>query len=277
MKIAILGLGSIGQRHARNLAEMGEADILGCDPRVGTEGFVTDGWVQAVSDAELVWQWGPDVVVICAPPPLHGDLAFAAIRRGAHCFIEKPLAHAQIVGREVSDYAAQCDKRLTVGYQLRFQLGHISSGVDLTWECSQDMSQWPSQYQKNVLLEFSHEIDAACYVNGPVRAVWAEQDPHSRGWILHLEHFTCTSRVIINPYSKTVSRGCYASGARVWKFDHAKNDQAYKDELAVFLNAIHNGSPFMDERLCTGPQAAHVLRIIEACKRSQQNYEVVQL
>lgn len=276
MKIAIFGLGSIGQRHARNLAEMGEYDILGCDPRVGTEGFVTEGWVQAVSDADLVWQWNPDVVVICTPPPLHGDLAFAAIRRGAHCFIEKPLAHAQIVGREVSDYAAQCGKRLAVGYQLRFQLGRIPSGLDLTWDCSQDMSQWPSQYQKNVLLEFSHEIDAACYVNGPVRAVWAEEE--RCGWFVRLQHFSCVSTILINPQDKQACRDCYTpTFGRVWTFDRAQNDQAYKDELTAFISAVHDGSPFMDKRLCTGPQAAHILRIIEACQRSQQNYEVVQL
>lgn len=275
MKIAIFGLGSIGQRHARNLAEMGEDDILGCDPRVGTEGFVTEGWVQAVSDAELVWQWGPDAALICTPPPLHTDLALLAFRHGAHCFIEKPVADTLFNAQLIQDSARHYQRILAVGYQLRFQLGHIPRGQDLTWECSQDMSQWPSQYQKNVLLEFSHEIDAACHVNGPVRAVWAEEDRF--GWFIQLQHFSCVSTILINPQAKQACRDCHNSTlGRVWTFDHAKNDQAYKDELAVFIAAITDRDQAIDG-LCTGPQAAHVLRIVEACRRSQQNYEVVQL
>lgn len=274
MKIAIFGLGSIGQRHARNLAEMGEADILGCDTRVGTEGFVTEGWVQAVSDAELVWQWGPNVVLICTPPPLHAELALTAFRHGAHCFVEKPVADTLVDAQLIRDSARHYHRIVAVGYQLREQVEQVPRGKDLTWECSQDMSLWPSRYPKDALLEFSHEIDAACFVNGPATSVWAEDD--SYGWTIHLRHFSCTSRVLINPHARTSSRGCYADGRRVWKFEPAQNDQAYKDYLATFLQATTDPHKGMDN-LCTGPQAAHVLRIIEACQRSQQNYEVVQL
>lgn len=275
MRLGVIGLGSIGMRHVRNLLELGEEDVFGCDTRIGEQGFSCTP-IQGTNSVDMLWQWKPEVVLICTPPESHFGLCRDALSNDAHVFCEKPLSVDVKGAGWLCLYAEARRRHLAVGYQLRFQLGHIPSGPDLTWECSQDMSQWPSQYQKNVLLEFSHEIDAACYVNGPVRAVWAEEDRY--GWFIRLQHFSCVSTILINPQAKQACRDCYTPTlGRVWTFDHAQNDQAYKDELTVFINAVHDGSPFMDKRLCTGPQAAHVLRIIEACQRSQQNYEVVQL
>lgn len=86
MRIAILGLGSIGQRHVRNLLEMGETDLLGCDVRVGQEEYTTGLSIQCVSDAAMVWEWKPEAVLICTPPSKHFRLMDMARFKGVHVF-----------------------------------------------------------------------------------------------------------------------------------------------------------------------------------------------
>lgn len=279
MKIAIFGLGSIGQRHARNLAEMGEADILGCDPRVGTEGFITEGWVQAVSAADLVWQWKPDIVLVCTPPESHFELCRDALSANAHVFCEKPLA-IDLKGAEwLTAFAKEKNCKLAVGYQLRWQLEMLrfndSDDSDLVWECSQDMRTWPSQYEKDVLLEFSHEIDAAVFTRGAVKEVVAEEEPF--GWTIKLRHFNSMTMIYINYLSPTYSRTCTQNNPAVtrWEFDETWNVQAYKSEIAAFLS-VCRGEPW-HPNLCTGAQAAHVVTIIEACKESASHCKVVEL
>lgn len=272
MKICVMGLGSIGMRHVRNLLEMGETDVLGYDIRIGEPGFSCEP-IQGTNSLDLVLQWKPDVVLVCTPPESHFDLCRHALSNDAHVFCEKPLAVDVKESEWLCLYARTRKRQLAVGYQLRWQILGIHRNSNLTWEVSQDMRQWPSRYEKDVLLEFSHEIEAACFVNGPVRMVWAEEDQW--GWTINLHHFFCTSTILINPLSQSVSRACYLNNSELWRFDQAKNDQAYKDELTAFLAACQ-GEP-MDSRLCTGTHAVHVLKIIEACKRSAEEYGIVKL
>lgn len=272
MKICVMGLGSIGMRHVRNLLAMGENDLLGYDLRVGESGFACEP-IQGTNSLDLVWKWKPEAVLICTPPETHNNLLMASYFYGAAAFCEKPLVTNAVDAMNRTRVIQKGQHILAVGYQLRYQLDDIPVGINLTWECSQDMSLWPSQYTKDVLLEFSHEIDAACYINGPVEAVWASNGPY--GWVLKLRHFECVNTILINPQARDLARSCFSSSGAVWQFDQAKNEQAYKDELVSFL-AVCNGAPW-DDRLCTGQQAAHVIRIIEACKQSARNYEVVRL
>lgn len=277
MRLAVFGLGSIGMRHVRNLLEMGETDIFGCDPRIGEGGFSCTP-IQGTNNAEMVWQWKPEAVLICTPPEEHWWVAEGALLHLAHVFVEKPVASTLSEAAALlltSQFGASKKKVVAVGYQLRWQIDNLPSNRDMAWECSQDMSQWPSQYPKDVLLEFSHEIDAACYLNGPVEAVCAFQEPN--GWEIRLRHLSNWSVIRLNPFSKNRKRKAYelTSGNLVWEFNEAANASAYRSELSAFLAACQGDQ--LDPRLCTLPQAVHVMKIIEACRRSVECYEVVKL
>ena len=81
MKIAIVGLGSIGQRHTKDIIALGGGHPLALydiDPaaqaRVGDMGeFVY--WAE--TPAQL-WAWQPHAVIICTPPDSHITWATAA-------------------------------------------------------------------------------------------------------------------------------------------------------------------------------------------------------
>jgi len=264
MRIAIFGMGSIGQRHATNLREMGGHELLLSDPFKQEYGVT----------AEAVWDWKPEAVLICTPPDAHYALALNAIRKKVHVFIEKPIttsAHeADVLQWEAKNFGVQ----LAVAYQLRWQLGHIPGNADLSWDCRQDMRQWASRYEKDVLMEFSHEIDAATFIHGPVEAVTASTNKW--GWRVILRHIQYVSCITICPYAvDEYRRTCHSTYGELWAFDQAKNDQAYKDELTAFLD-VCRGGPW-DDRLCSGAEAAHVVRIIEAAKESARDCKVVSL
>lgn len=135
------------------------------------------------------------------------------------------------------------------------------------------MRAWSSQYKKDVLEEFSHEIDAAVFVNGPVEKVTAKESMY--GWVIQLRHLSCLSTILLNPLATGYSRTASIGQQEVWTFSKAINDHAYKSELKAFLSVCRSGP--WDERLCSGVEAAHVVKIIEACRESARECRVVSL
>ena len=277
MKIGVVGLGSIGKRHVTNLLEMGGHDILGCDTRLGTDGWMSGLTIHAVSSVGAVWDWEPEIVIIATPPGSHYALAIQAIRRKIHCLIEKPIAstskEADVLRWEAENFGAQ----LAVGYQLPFTDASFAINIrdwnnDLRVISKQDMSAWPSQYCKDALEEFSHDIHLAVFWNGPVEKVVASQVGSE--WKIDLVQALARSYVHLNAAHPTLVRYATAEQGK-WQFDHAQNDQAYKDELAAFLSVCQGGT--WDDRLCTGAEAAHVVRIIEAARESDANCKIVTL
>ena len=86
MRIAVLGLGSIGLRHARNLMEFGH-EVIGFDPdpKRGVEVGRANSRAEALSAASAA--------IIASPNDCHLEDLNAALQQGLHVFVEKPPAH----------------------------------------------------------------------------------------------------------------------------------------------------------------------------------------
>lgn len=98
-RILVLGAGSAGTRHARNLAALGARVTLEDADPAGPAG---------VGDH--------DGVVVASPTVFHRDQAMVALAAGAAVLVEKPLA----VGEDgLDELVAAAGDRLTVGYNLR--------------------------------------------------------------------------------------------------------------------------------------------------------------
>ncbi|MEW6092426.1 MAG: Gfo/Idh/MocA family oxidoreductase [Chloroflexota bacterium] len=134
MKILIVGLGGIGQRHLRNLLTVlgNSAEVRAVDPRadipVLTDKLTVEPGLtlhqkyglHIYADLESGLAWKPDAACICTPSSLHIPVAIQAAQAGVHLFIEKPLSHSL---EEVDELLAAVEgRRLTaaVGYQMRF-------------------------------------------------------------------------------------------------------------------------------------------------------------
>ncbi len=95
LKTLVVGCGSIGKRHIRNLAALGVRDFILCDTDTGALDKAARGIerpVFATGFTEALAKH-PDAAVICTPSSLHLDMAAQLARRGVHMLIEKPLSH----------------------------------------------------------------------------------------------------------------------------------------------------------------------------------------
>jgi predicted dehydrogenase len=134
LKILIIGLGGIGQRHTRNLrALLGDSvEIIAyrvrrlshvVTPTMGadTERNVED--VYSIRSFDLLDEAlaeRPDAAFVCNPSSLHVAVTRACLEAGVDVFIEKPLADS-LEGTSELVALAEKNKRIAmVGYQLRF-------------------------------------------------------------------------------------------------------------------------------------------------------------
>lgn len=134
MKVLFVGLGSIGQRHVRNLRRLLGSEIaiaayrvrrvaplLTDDMRVDPRGGIEERHgIEAFDELDRALAWKPDAVFVCNPNSMHMPVALAAAQAGCDLFVEKPLSH-NLEG--VAELLDRVDRRQLVamcGYQLRF-------------------------------------------------------------------------------------------------------------------------------------------------------------
>lgn len=134
MKILVAGLGSIGQRHVRNLRTLlgDDVDLLAYRVRKNSPVIRADLSAEEGGDVERAYgirsfddldealAEAPDAAFVTNPNHLHIPVALAAARAGCHLFIEKPVAH-NLDG--VEELAVEIERQglvCFVGYQLRF-------------------------------------------------------------------------------------------------------------------------------------------------------------
>jgi predicted dehydrogenase len=192
-RFAVVGCGSIGERHLRNLRSLG-VNAVGVDlaptrrDAIAALGFATASSLDSIGRV--------DVELICTPAPEHARLAIAAIQSGIDVFIEKPLATTLLDGRAIRDAATSSDRIVAVGYNLRFDAAlqelrrHLSSGrvgrlLHLRVEFGQYLPDWrpgrdyrttvtaSSATGGGILLEASHELDVLRWLCGDWSTVTA--------------------------------------------------------------------------------------------------------
>lgn len=93
MKIAVIGTGSIGQRHLSNLRRLGIDDLIAVSEHHRHDRVEIDGTeVVVCHDFETALAERLDAVVIANPTSLHLDYLRRAVDAGCHIFLEKPAA-----------------------------------------------------------------------------------------------------------------------------------------------------------------------------------------
>jgi len=134
MKILFIGLGGIGQRHARNLRSIlgGNAELLAyrtrrlshlITPTLGideTRNPESEYGIRVFDDLKAALAEGPEVAFICNPSGLHVDIARKCAEAGCHIFIEKPLSNSLAGVESLIQLARKKSLVAMVGYQLRF-------------------------------------------------------------------------------------------------------------------------------------------------------------
>lgn len=198
--ILVLGAGSVGRRHLRNLAELG-CDLSAADPR-------SDRIAEAAGEVKLHVSYTDmddaiaavdsfDGVVVASPPSVHVDQCVAAVRAGVPVLLEKPvspdLADAERLAGELLAHPAS---KLLLGYTYRWwpPLGRFrerllagDAGTPLharfvmsahladwhPWEPYQDFFMASRELGGGALLDESHFLDLMLWFFGVPDEVFA--------------------------------------------------------------------------------------------------------
>jgi len=192
MKIAVLGTGSIGKRHMRNLLTLGYTDISCMDPSEKVNEDVSKllpSVTQYDSLESILKRARPDVVFICSPPQYHLEQLDSSIDHGCHVFVEKPFSLNTQGAAEVLKKADNNNLKVMTGFNMRYvkpirilknwvtqgQLGRVLSiRVDLSsympdWHPWEDYRECFMAFKASgggALYDYVHGIDIAQWVVG---------------------------------------------------------------------------------------------------------------
>ena len=185
-KILIIGLGSIGQRHHRNLLALGYGNVWAYD---ANNKKIKDLRLKISTLTPSALQ-DFDVAFICTPNYLHMKHALLAARAGCDLFIEKPLSHSLKGITELARIVRQ--KRLVnmVACNMRFhpvmqfirkylQSNRLGEVYSIYHEFGYDLASWSTtgrDYRKTysaskkmgggIRLDDIHEFDLLFWLNG---------------------------------------------------------------------------------------------------------------
>jgi predicted dehydrogenase len=184
--IAVLGLGSIGLRHARNLLALG-ARVIGFDPSEERRSMLAaEGGLPAFHRDEALA--AATAAIIASPSGAHFDDMRAGLDAGCHLFVEKPLSHTNQGLADLLDRANAAGKVVAVGFNLRhhpavlqahriIREGHLGrplwARLELAdylphWRPGTDFRQGYANDPKSggVIFDIVHEFDLAAFLLG---------------------------------------------------------------------------------------------------------------
>lgn len=122
--VAVVGVGRMGQHHARVYHELPEAKLAAVvDSDAERAATVADRYgCAAVGDVQTLLDRFPDVraVTVAVPTIRHGEVGARLLERGIACLVEKPLAGTSIEAQALVDIAEANDAVLQVGHTERF-------------------------------------------------------------------------------------------------------------------------------------------------------------
>lgn len=120
IRVLVAGLGNMGVSHALAYHQNPDFQIVGLVNRSLPD--LPDAlrdYPLSHDYAEALDRLKPDLVCVATYSDSHADYAVAAMRAGAHVFVEKPLATTVADAQRVVDCAVETGRKLVVGYILR--------------------------------------------------------------------------------------------------------------------------------------------------------------
>jgi predicted dehydrogenase len=121
IRIAVVGVGHLGQHHARLLAAMPQVDLVAVvdtDPQRGAEIAAKCGTAAHTDASTLVGN--VDAAIIATPTTSHVEMALPFIEAGAAVLVEKPLATSVAEADRLVEAAAARGGLLAAGHTERF-------------------------------------------------------------------------------------------------------------------------------------------------------------
>ena len=121
LKVGVFGVGHLGKIHLNNWKEIEGVELIGFfDPSSEIAKEVNEKYqLASFENAEQLMD-ACDLVDIVAPTTEHFEISKAAITKGKHVFVEKPLANTMDEARELLKLAKEANIKFQVGHVERF-------------------------------------------------------------------------------------------------------------------------------------------------------------
>jgi len=256
LRVLVLGCGSIGMRHLKNLKMLGIDKLVVFDPITKRrERAQQEVDALAVETLDEAFESGVDAVFIGTPNHLHMPNAIRAAQFGCHLFVEKPLAHTEAGINELIDLVYQNQLVTMVGCNMRFHpgpvrvkelidqgaIGNVHFARVFGGSYLPDWHPWEDYrrgYSANAslgggcILDGIHEIDLARWYVGEVNSVVGlinkiselEIDVEDVGSIILQHEMGQQSEIHLDYIQRVRVRGCLIAGAEgsiAWEWsDH---------------------------------------------------------
>lgn len=188
MRALIIGVGSIGRRHLRNLQAVApEVECIAL--RRSAE--PVEGGVRVVTAIEEALEAGPAFAVVATPSATHMDCLPALIEAGIPTYVEKPVVtrpeHVEVVREALAHSPVQhfsgFNLRMLPSLQrarLLVEQGRLGTIARASFSAGQWLPDWRStpDFKQNysasralgggVIFDLSHELDAARFLLGEI-------------------------------------------------------------------------------------------------------------
>ena len=126
VKLAVIGAGAIGKKHADIAAELPGCRLVGiCDADSAVQSLSDELGIKFYSDyEEMIASESPDGVIIATPTELHTPVGITCARHGVHLFVEKPIANTIEDGKQMIEACEKAGVVLIVGHYMRRWAGY---------------------------------------------------------------------------------------------------------------------------------------------------------
>ncbi|ODS87136.1 MAG: hypothetical protein ABS46_00430 [Cytophagaceae bacterium SCN 52-12] len=177
-RIVVVGLGSIGLRHARLLGEREDVrvEILEVNPAVAASAKETLGDVTHHTSFDDMLTTRPDIVWLATPTPLHASQSIRALEAGIHVFCEKPMTATLAEARQVSSLVQKTGLTFGVGFFLHFGKGiqllkglidegklgnvlHLHARVGTYITLVNSLSRYQATHPGSLFFDYVHQAD----------------------------------------------------------------------------------------------------------------------
>jgi spore coat polysaccharide biosynthesis protein SpsF len=188
-RAAVIGCGSIGQRHVRNLQRLGVTEIVALKGHPGhTRALDPALGIAEVNGWSGIEAFAPDIAIVANPSSLHVSTACAVLPMVRGLFIEKPVALTRAELDPLLDAAARHRVNTFVGHVLtshpiaktmreRLNSGELGEPLALQAQAGQYLPDWhPSEDYRRV---YYARADLG---GGVLRSLIHE--PHLAVWLL---------------------------------------------------------------------------------------------
>lgn len=186
-RVVVVGLGSIGRRHARLLNERTDVEVELCEPSVDALEIARKeiGDLRNFDTYDKARASSPDIIWLATPTQFHAEQAIAALDAGCHVFCEKPMADS-VENAVAMKHAADASGRIfNIGFMLHFMpamrrlrelvtsgtLGdivHIHARVGTYITLVNSLSRYQAANQGSLFLDYAHQPDLFYWLTGKI-------------------------------------------------------------------------------------------------------------